>query len=144
MEGKVIMRKILLRGRKVYGGVCEGEAIVSSQPISFCGGLEPSTGEITERRHVLKGKSIAGKVLVFPCGKGSSAFSKAAYATWLAGKAPIACIISKINPQTALASVVMHTPAVTELNQDPIEVIDSGDWVKVDGDAGAIEIIKRG
>jgi uncharacterized protein len=143
MVGKNRMKKILLHGRKVYGGIAEGEAIVSSQPISFCAGLEPLTGEITERRHVLKGQSIAGKVLVFPFGKGSSAFSKAAYATWLAGKVPIACILGKVNPQTALASIVMHTPAITELNENPIEIIDSGDWIKVDADKGIVEIIKR-
>lgn len=137
------MKKIVLHGRKVYGGTGEGEAIVTNQGVAFCAGIDPLTGEVTERGHELRTKSIAGKVLVFPFGKGSSAFSKAAYALWLAGKAPKAWIIGEVNPQTALASVVMHTPAVTELDREPTEVIASGDWVKVDGDKGLVEVTKK-
>lgn len=136
------MTKLILHGRKVYGGTAEGEAIVTSQGIAFCAGIDPLTGEITERRHALRGKNLAGKVLVFPFGKGSSAFSKSAYALWLAGKAPAAWVVGEVNPQTALASVVMRTPAVTDLDRDPSQAIATGDWVKVDGDKGTVEVIK--
>jgi hypothetical protein len=39
--------------------------------------------------------------------------------------------------------VVTRVPAVTDLDQDPIEVIRSGDWVKVDGTNGIVEITHR-
>ena len=136
------MTKVTLHGRKVYGGIGEGEALVTNDAVAFCAGIDPLTGEISERTHELRGKSLAGKVLVFPFGKGSSAFSKAAYALFLSGKAPAAWLIGEVNPQTAMASVVMHTPAVTGLDQDPAEVITTGDWVKVDGDTGIVEITK--
>jgi len=134
------MNKII-NGRKVYGGVAEGEALVSEDPIAFCAGIDPLTGEITERGHKLNGQSMSKKVLIFPSGKGSSAFSKAAYALWLAGKSPIACVVNKINPQTALSAIVMHTPTVTDLENDPTKVIKTGDYVKVDGDKGIVEVI---
>jgi hypothetical protein len=37
----------------------------------------------------------------------------------------------------------MHTPSVTELDQDPLGVIETGDWVRVDGDRGVVEVTKR-
>ena len=136
------MKKIVLKGRKVYGGVARGQAIVTKQPVAFCAGIDPLTGEFTERGHELKHQSVVGRVLVFPFGKGSSAYTKAAYAMKLAGKAPAAWIIRDINPQTALASVVMRLPAVTDLERDPISIIENGDWITVDGDKGLVEITK--
>ena len=32
---------------------------------------------------------------------------------------------------------------MTDLEQDPLIVIETGDWVKVDADNGVVEIIKR-
>jgi len=135
------MRK--LKGRQVYGGVVEGEAIVTNEPVAFCAGIDPLNGKITERGHELSGKKISNKILVCPSGKGSSAFSKAAYAVWLAGKAPIGCIFEKIDPKTALASIVMRAPTITDLNEQATNVIKSGDYLKINAEKGEVVIIDR-
>ena len=46
--------------------------------------------------------------------------------------------------RTGIGAVVMRVPTVTDLNQDPTELIETGDWVKVDADRGVIEITKKG
>ena len=61
-----------LIGRKIFGGCAEGDALVTSQGISFFGGVDPDSGMVIERGHELEGQSMAGKVLVFPSGKGST------------------------------------------------------------------------
>ena len=43
----------------------------------------------------------------------------------------------------ALGAVVMRVPAVTDLDHDPLELIETGDWVIVDGDSGTVELEKR-
>ena len=73
----------------------------------------------------------------------SSAFSHSAHVTRVSGSAPVAIIVREINPQTALGTVVMHIPAVADLDKDPTEVVATGDWVKVDGDKGIVEVTKR-
>ena len=65
--------KIMLRGRKVIGGLAEGEAVVTKEPVSFLGGVNPDKGVVVERGHELEGQSITGKIFVFPHGKGSTA-----------------------------------------------------------------------
>jgi len=137
------MSAIVLHGRSIYGGVAEGEALVTNQGIALCAGVDPHTGDVTERNHELEGKNIAGRILVFPFGKGSSAFSKFAYGLKLAGNAPAAWIIRDVNPQTALASVAMKIPTITGLDQDPLSVISTGDRVKVDGTNGIVEIFRH-
>lgn len=138
------MDNIILRGRKVVGGRAEGEAVVTRQTISGWGGVDPATGTIIERRHELKGVSFKGKILVFRGAKGSSGWSTAFHVTRLAGSAPAAMIFKELTSKIALGAVVAHTPAVTGLDKDPLEIIETGDWVRVDGDAGIVEITKKG
>ena len=133
---------IVLRGRKVVGGVAEGEALVTRDAVSGWGGVDPMQGKIIETRHELRGQSFKNKVLVFPGAKGSSGWSVAFHTTRLAGTAPKALVFNVMTTKVALGAVVMRVPAVTDLDRDPLEVIETGDWVKVDGDAGTVEVRK--
>jgi predicted aconitase with swiveling domain len=134
---------IILRGRKVVGGCAEGEALVTRETISGWGGIDPMTGTIIETHHELRGVSFKDKILVFPGAKGSSGWSNAFHMTRLTNSAPKAMVFNVMNTKIALGAVVTHTPAVTELDQDPLGVIETGDWVKVDGDRGVVEVTKR-
>jgi hypothetical protein len=137
------MKKIILRGRKVVGGCAEGEALVTKESISGWGGVNPMTGTIIEVRHELNGQSFKDKVLVFPGAKGSSGWSGIFHSARLAGAAPKAMIFNVMTTKMALGAVVTRAPAVTDLDQDPLDVIETGDWVKVDGDNGIVEVTKR-
>ncbi len=139
-----MVKKIVLHGRKVVGGVAEGEALVTRQTLSGWGGIDPMKGIITETRHELRGQSFKGKVLVFPGAKGSSGWSTRFHVARLAGAAPKALVFNEMTTKVALGAVVIHAPAITDLDQDPLEVIETGDWVKVDADRGIVEVTKRG
>lgn len=137
------MSGIVLRGRKVVGGVAEGEALVTRDRISGWGGIDPRTGTIIETRHELKGVSFKGKVLVFPGAKGSSGWSSQFHIARLTGAAPAAMLFNEMTTKIALGAVVMHAPALTDFNRDPLTVIETGDWVRVDADRGVVEVTKR-
>lgn len=137
------MSTIVLRGRKVVGGVAEGEALVTRDRISGWGGIDPRTGTIIETRHELKGQSFKGKVLVFPGAKGSSGWSAQFHIARLTGAAPLALLFNEMTTKIALGAVVMHAPALTEFDRDPLAVIETGDWVKVDADRGVVEVTKK-
>ena len=138
------MTTIVLRGRKVVGGQAQGEALVTRDRISGWGGIDPRTGTVIETRHELKGVSFAGKILVFPGAKGSSGWSSQFHIARLAGKAPLAMLFNEMTSKIALGAVVAHAPSVTDFDRDPLEVIENGDWVKVDGDRGIVEVTKKG
>ena len=134
---------ITLHGRKVVGGVAEGEALVTHAHISGWGGIDSRTGTIVEMRHPLRGQSFAGKVLVFPGAKGSSGWSNAFHLTRSMGVAPAAMLFNEMTTKIALGAVVTRAPALTDFDQDPLVVIRTGDWVRVDADAGTVEVIRR-
>ncbi len=136
-------KTIVLRGRKVVGGCAEGEALVTKETISGWGGIDPMTGTVIETHHELCGVSFRDRVLVFPGAKGSSGWSNAFHMTRLAGSAPKAMVFNRMNTKIALGAVVTHAPTVTDLDQDPLTVVETGDWVRVDGDRGIVEVTKR-
>jgi predicted aconitase with swiveling domain len=131
-----------MRGRKVFGGRAEGEALVTRETVPGWGGVNPVQGLITEVRHELRGVSFANKVLVCPGAKGSSGWSAMFHTARLAGTAPIALVFNEMTTKIALGAVVMRIPSVTDLDQNPLDVIKTGDWVIVDGDAGTVTVCR--
>jgi predicted aconitase with swiveling domain len=134
---------IVLRGRTVVGGVAEGEALVTHEAISGWGGVNPMTGTVIEMRHELHGVSFKDKILVFPGAKGSSGWSNAFHMTRLTKTAPKAMLFTTMTTKIALGAVVTHAPSLTDFDRDPLGVIETGDWVKVDADRGIVEVTKR-
>ncbi|MFC4257309.1 DUF126 domain-containing protein [Altererythrobacter xixiisoli] len=135
---------VVIRGRKVVGGVSEGEAMVTSQTISGWGGVNPMKGEIIESHHELRGQSFAGKILVFPGAKGSSGWSGVFHTTRLTGKAPLGMLFNIMTTKVALGCVVLRVPTMTDFDSDPLEQIETGDWVRIDADEGVVSIWKGG
>ena len=134
---------IVIRGRKVVPGVAEGEALVTNEPISGWGGVDPRTGTVVEVRHALRGQSFAGKVLVFPGAKGSSGWSAQFHVARLMGTAPAAWLFNQMTTKVALGAVVSHAPAMTDFDIDPLSVIRTGDWLRVDADQGIVTVTRK-
>ncbi len=133
---------IILRGRRVVGGVARAQALVTRERISGWGGVDPRSGTVVETRHELRGLSFAGKVLVFPGAKGSSGWSAQFHVARCMGTAPAAWLFNRMCTKIALGAVVSHAPAMTDFDIDPLEVIRSGDWVQVDADAGIVTVTR--
>lgn len=132
-----------IKAKPVTGGIAQGEAIVSHMPISFTGGMDPNTGVIREPGHDLEGQSVAGKILVFPMGKGSTTGSWQFYAAFKRGNAPKGIINVKAEGIVAVSAIITGTPMVHQLETDPLECINNGDFVKINADEGFVEIEKR-
>lgn len=129
------MNQMILHGRTIYEGKVEGESLVTSQGISFFGGVDPETGAIVERGHELEGQSIAGKVLVFPQGKGSTVGSYTLYRLKHNGMAPAAIINSECETITAVGCIISEIPCVDKID---IQLIETGKLITIEG--GKIEI----
>jgi hypothetical protein len=133
------MEKIL-KGRKVVGGKTKGVALVTSEPICFLGGVDVKTGMITEVGHPLKGKCMAGKVLVFPTGKGSTGGSYLLYEAVSNGVGPCAMINRNVEQVTAIGCIIAEVPMIDRVTPDAIETIKDGDMVEVNADEGIITV----
>ena len=135
--------EIEMKGRTVCHGKAEGEAIVSKIPFSFIGELDPSTGKIPAPSHELFGKSLKGKIFVCPTGKGSSGGPGIAYLAKKSGNMPKAMIVKEVEPVLAAAILTADIPAVDMLDKNPVEVIETGDYIKLDADKGIVQVTKK-
>jgi predicted aconitase with swiveling domain len=144
------MTRIILKGHKGIGGVAEGEALVSQDAISYmsdAGGVfdTPMTAKVTNKISLpeLYGQSLADKVLVFPTGKGGIFSSALIMGLFKNGLGPKAIINIKTHPVFALASILTGIPTVDSLDKNPLDVIKTGDRVKVDAEKGIVEVTKK-
>jgi uncharacterized protein len=124
-----------LKGRIIFKGKAEGEALVTSMPISFYGGVDPNTGIVLEKDHELQGQSIAGKVLVFPQGKGSTVGSYTLYRMKKNGAAPAAMINRETETIVAVGAIISEIPFVDKVD---VSKIKTGTKVTVDNDTISI------
>lgn len=108
----------ILTGKPVVAGEASGAALVSKEPLSFWGGLCPRTGKIIDRRHERAGAVVAGKIFVFPQGRGSSTSSATLLESIRTGVAPAAIINLKVDPILALGSIVSD-----ELYRKPVPIV---------------------
>ncbi len=134
---------IKLSAHIVSRGRAEGEALVTSQMISFLGSVDPKTGVVIEKGHELAGRSIKEKVLVFPGGKGSTVGSYVIYQLKKNNAAPSAMINIKAEPIVAVGAIISDIPLVDRMEINPITTIKTGDKVLVDAIEGSVEIYER-
>jgi len=129
---------MVLSGRKIFGGSAQGETLVSREPVSFYGGVNPDTGVVEEQGHPLQGRSVAGRVLVFPGGKGSTVGSYTLYRMKKNGTAPAALVNRECETIVAVGAIIAEIPC---LDQIAIERIPDGVRVCVEADLERIEIL---
>jgi len=129
----------VVQGRAISRGIAEGEALVSADPISFFGGVDPKTGIVIDKGHALEGKCIAGKVLVFPRGKGSTVGSYVLLQLAKNKRAPAAIINEEAEPIIAVGAIIANIPMVDKLEGNAYSRIKDGMRVSVDGSKGAVE-----
>jgi hypothetical protein len=131
-----------IKGRIIAKGVGEGPAVVTRQPLSFLGGVDPKLGLIMDPHHELRGTSIAETVLVFPQGKGSTVGSYVLYQLKRNGKAPAAIINAVSETIVAVGAIISNIPLIDKLEVDPITAITPGSHVLVNCVEGFVEVEK--
>jgi len=121
-----------LKGRIIYKGKAQGEALVTSQPISFYGGVDPATGVVIEKGHELQGQSVKGKILVFPTGKGSTVGSYTLYRMKKNGTAPAGMINRECETVVAVGVIISEIPCVDKID---ISKIRTGDKIQIENES---------
>ena len=120
-----------LKGRIIYKGIVEGKALVTSQPLSFYGGVDPNTGMIIEKGHELQGQSVNGKILVFPQGKGSTVGSYTLYRMKKNSTAPAGIINRECETIIAVGAIISEIPCVDKID---ISKIKTGQQIKIENE----------
>jgi uncharacterized protein len=127
-----------IHGRGIAKGRASGPLLVSPAPISFLSGVDPDSGIIVEKGHPLQGTSLAGTILAFPYGKGSTVGSYVLYALSRNGHAPAAIINTEAEAIVATGAIIGGIPMIDRIGLT-LDHLKNGTPVTVDGDTGEME-----
>jgi predicted aconitase with swiveling domain len=130
----------VLKGCPVVSGRAAGVVLKSDRSISFWGGVDPRTGRIVDPRHDLFGQSVAGRVLAFPVGKGSSTGSLILLELARVGLAPAAIVNVRCEPILATGPIVIkHFYG----GQIPVMTLAAADFARLEtGQQACVDAIR--
>jgi len=129
----------MMKGRTISPGKAKGIALVSKEPIGFYGGINIKTGIVIEKGHSLEGKNVKDRILVFPCGKGSTVGSYVIYGLQKNGVAPKGIINKETETIVATGVILAGIPCVDKIDIDQIK---DGDTVVLNADNATVEVAK--
>jgi len=124
-----------IQAKKLVGGRGQGPALVSTKPLSFLGGVSPTSGEVIDPHSPIVGQNVSGRVLAFPGGKGSTVGSYVLYGLARRGRSPAALIVEKPDTIVTVGAVIGNIASVFGI---PPDVLKDGEWVEVDADRATI------
>ncbi len=127
-----------IKGRVISKGKAKGEVLLSKDPISFLGGVDPKTGIVIEKGHCLEGTSIVGKILVFPRGKGSTVGSYILLQLKKNNTAPAGIINLEAEPIISVGAIISQIPMLDKLEKNPFEILKDGQEIELDAEDGRI------
>jgi len=130
---------MIVKGRSIVKGIVSGKVLITKDPISFLGGVDPSTGEVIDPDNEAKGQNVAGKILVFPRGKGSTVGSYVMLQLKKNNVAPLGIINVEAETIVAVGAIISEIPFVDNLEQDPFKLLKNDQLITVNGNDGTIE-----
>lgn len=131
--------EVIIRARGIGRGSGTGALLVTDAPLSFLGGVDPETGVVIDPDHPLHGRSVAGRVLAFPHGKGSTVGSYVIYGLARNGVAPAAIVNTEAEAIIAAGALIAGIPLV-DRPERPIGELPDGAPATVDAGAGEIRV----
>jgi len=120
-----------IKVRAIVEGYAEGPALISKEPISFYGGIDPRTGVIREKGHPLEGKTVKNTILIFPYGKGSTVGSYVLLSLAKRGVAPKAIVNLESEPIIVIGCLLAKIPLVDKPQEDVFKILNYNENVKV-------------
>jgi len=137
----VTMESKIIKCRKISKGYAEGEVILTKDPLSFLGGVNPDNGVVIDSKHELYGRNMTGKVLVIPSGKGSTVGSYVLFQMAKNKTAPRAIVAIEAEPIIATGAIMAGIPMVDRPEAEILNILHNGDQVVVDADSGFLKIL---
>lgn len=127
----------------IVNGYASGPALVSNEAICFYL-VEPETGVVIEKGHILEGKSVEGKILVAHAGKGSSVVQlDGLFKLINQKKGPVGIILRNPDPVFVTALLVMEIPSVFDVENAFFDQVKDGQKIVIDATSGVITVFNE-
>lgn len=124
-------RRTVFTVDRATGDDVDAEVIVSPVPFSARYDLDRETGVISRNDHPLRGRSIAGRILVAPAVQGGVAAGWAFLSMRGLGVGPAGLVFGAVNPVMVQGAVTAGIPIVAGVDPAFFDNVGSGDRVRI-------------
>ena len=124
----VLPENVLTAREVLLSGSAEGEVLRLERPLSFWGGVDPNSGEVTDPRHPQFGAKMAGRIVAMERGIGSSSGSSILLELLSNGNGPVGLLLIEPDAILTLAAVVAREMGYADL---PIFLIRQDDFQRL-------------
>jgi hypothetical protein len=126
---------------KIAGGLVKGELLFSRDAVCFYL-IDPKTGVVIEKEHCLYGRSITGKILVFPYGKASSVVqADGMYQLQLTGMGPAGMVVQDADTTLAASAIIFEAPMVNRMAPEFYKEAQDGMLAELDAEQGSLTLL---
>ena len=126
---------------KIAGGLVKGELLFSRDAVCFYL-IDPKTGVVIEKEHCLYGRSITGKILVFPYGKASSVVqADGMYQLQLTGMGPAGMVVQDADTTLAASAIIFEAPIVNRMAPEFYKEAQDGMLAELDAEQGSLTLL---
>jgi uncharacterized protein len=132
-----------IKCRRISRGKVKGQVIITKEPLSFLGGVDPTTGRVIDQGHELYQQNLKDKILVIPSGKGSTVGSYVIYQMVKNQTAPKGILALEAEPIIATGAIMAGVPMVDRPEVDILDILKNGDFIELDADSEIIKIINK-
>jgi len=134
---------VVLRCHPGVGPAVTGTALVAADNFSARYDLDRARGVFSRPSHKLAGESYADRILVLDGAKGGVATAWMLHEMKARGLIPRALIFNRVNPILAQGAAFAGVALVDRFEGDVTCLFRTGDVLRVDPAAGAVEILSR-
>ncbi len=129
-------------GRGLVKGKARGAALLSATPVSFLGDLDIRTGRVTGALSDLRGRSIAGRVLIVPSTRGSAGAWRFIHQLKQHGTHPLAILTDELpDPSVVQGAILSGIPVIAGVASALMDTVGDNSLLAVDGEAGTVELL---
>lgn len=134
-----------MESKCIFKGQASGKALKGKEPLSFWGGVDPSTGMVVDVHSDLFGEKLTGRILCLPRGAGSSSGCGVLMEMVRANTNPAAIVNIETEAVLALGPIISQElygrsfPMVT-VGSDDFEKIKTGMWIVIWASAAGAEL----
>ena len=128
---------------KIAEDLAKGELLFSRDAVCFYL-IDPKTGVVIEKEHCLYGRSITGKILVFPYGKASSVVqADGMYQLQLTGMGPAGMVVQDADTTLAASAIIFEAPMVNRMAPEFYKEAQDGMLAELDAEQGSLTLLRE-
>lgn len=136
---------VILRCHRGIGPAVTGTALVAKDNFSARYDLDRKAGTFSRPTHALTGQSYDGRILVLDQAKGGVATAWMLHEMASRRIVPLALVLNRVNPILAQGAAFGGVTMVDRFEGgDVTDLIRTGDRLRIDPEAGLVEILDRG